>query len=141
MNSYTGNLSVKSFMTSLSHEIMKCSYWVGAVLLYHAIKEDLVWSHCRRFTYRKEINTTTDDLCCSITCVWTRRTPSFTAMNSNTDSQTLYRCSRSVYSNRNFLLRKCFPFILCHSGWHYSNVEDVEMFALLYANYITFYWR
>ena len=86
------------------------------------LKVDLVWSNCRRFTYHKEMNTINMTFTSPSLRV---RSNAFHSYEFEYREPVLNRCLRS-FSQTGIFSKKRYPFILCHNGWHYSNIENAK---------------
>ena len=163
MNSYMENLSVESCTRSSAHANMKCS--IGKKLSIYitppcatvlktmplawhivshiTLKVDLVWSNCSRFIYHKEMNTTS--MTFAAPSLQLRSNTFFHSYEFEWQKASFKQVFEIILSNRNFLLKRRSPFVLCHNGWHFkywrckndSLYDSVDVFAFLYANYST----
>lgn len=129
-------------------------YRKGAVHLYHAVmrhsvkkttplKVDLVWSNCSRFIYHKEMNTTS--MTFAAPSLQLRSNTLFHSYEFDWQKASFKQVFEIILSNRNFSLKRRYPFVLSHNGWHFkywrckngSLCDSVDVFAFLYANYST----
>ena len=88
------------------------------------LKVDLVCSNCRRFTYHKEMNTT--NMTFAAPSLQVRSNTSFHSYEFEYREPVSKRYLRSFSQTGIFFLKKRYPFILCHNGWHYSNIENAK---------------
>ena len=163
MNSYMENLSVESCTRSLAHANMKCSIgkklsiyitppcaivFKTMPLSWHIVshitlKVDLVWSNCSRFIYHKEMNTTS--MTFAAPSLQLRSNTLFHSYEFDWQKASFKQVFEIILSNRNFSLKRRYPFVLSHNGWHFkywrckngSLCDSVDVFAFLYANYST----
>ena len=163
MNSYMENLSVESCTRSLAHANMKCS--IGKKLSIYitppcatvlktlplawhivshiTLKVDLVWPKCSRSIYHKEMYTT--NMTFAAPSLQLRSNTFFHSYEFEWQKASFKQVFEIILSNRNFLLKRRSPFVLCHNGWHFkywrckndSLYDSVDVFAFLYANYST----
>ena len=138
-------------------------YWKEAVHLYHAAVRHSVknyasclahcephytesrsgWPKCSRSIYHKEMYTT--NMTFAAPSLQLRSNTFFHSYEFDWQKASFKQVFEIILSNRNFLLKRRSPFVLCHNGWHFkywrckndSLYDSVDVFAFLYANYST----